>query len=72
MNELDLTIVVPVYNEEENLEALQAEIVAALDPIGIDYEVIYVDDGSKDRSADIVKQMGLVDPRGVLVSFRRN
>jgi dolichol-phosphate mannosyltransferase len=45
---LDLSIVVPIFNEEENVSALHREVVAALDTCGITYELILVDDGSTD------------------------
>ncbi len=70
--DLDLSIVIPVYNEEESLHSLHAEITAALKDTAIDYEVIYVDDGSKDRSVEIIKELHADDPRVILVSFRRN
>lgn len=47
-----LAVVVPVYNEVESLSVLIAEIAAALDPLSIDYEIIYIDDGSSDGSID--------------------
>ncbi len=74
MQELDkdLSIVVPVYNEEESLVSLHTEITQAMKDTDIDYEVIYVDDGSKDRSVEIITQLHADDPRVVLVSFRRN
>ena len=68
----DLSIVVPVYNEEESLVALHEEITAAMADTDIDYEVIYVDDGSKDRSAEIIAELHEADERVVLLSFRRN
>ncbi|MFK7804574.1 MAG: glycosyltransferase family 2 protein [Anaerolineae bacterium] len=68
----DLSIVVPVYNEEESLVALHTEITQAMINTDIDYEVIYVDDGSKDRSAEIITELHGQDDRVVLVSFRRN
>jgi GT2 family glycosyltransferase len=52
---IDLSIVVPVYNEEENLPVLWPEIREVLDPTELSYEVVFVDDGSRDRSADIVR-----------------
>ena len=51
----DLSIVIPVYNEEESLPVLWSEIREALAPTGLDYEVIFVDDGSRDRSAEVVR-----------------
>ena len=69
---LDLSIVVPVYNEEENLEALHAEINDALAESDLSYETIFVDDGSRDDSPQIVADLAERDPRVVLVRFRRN
>ena len=68
----DLTLVIPVYNEEENLRPLYDEIRAACDPAGISYEAIFIDDGSSDRSAEIVREMHAEDERVVLIEFRRN
>ena len=51
----DLSIVVPVYNEEESLPLLWTEIREALEPGGLQYEVIFVDDGSRDRSVEVAR-----------------
>jgi dolichol-phosphate mannosyltransferase len=59
---LDLSIVVPVYNEEENLPLLWPEIREVLAPTSLAYEVIFVDDGSKDRSAELVRAFRDEDP----------
>ncbi len=69
---LDLSIVVPVYNEEENLPLLWPEIRQVLDPTGWSYEVIFVDDGSRDRSAEIVRAFHEADPRARLVRLKAN
>ncbi len=69
---LDLSIVVPVYNEEENLPLLWAEIREVLDPTKLSYEVIFVDDGSRDRSAEIVRAFHERDPRARLVRLKAN
>ena len=69
---LDLSIVVPVYNEEENLPLLWPEIRQVLDPTGLSYEVIFVDDGSRDRSAEIVRAFHEADPRARLVRLKAN
>ena len=45
-----LSVVIPVYNEEQNVPLLHQEVRAALDPLRLPYEVIYVDDGSRDAS----------------------
>jgi undecaprenyl-phosphate 4-deoxy-4-formamido-L-arabinose transferase len=51
-----LSVVIPVYNEEEGLAALFARLYPALDALGLAYEVIFVDDGSRDRSAAILRE----------------
>jgi glycosyltransferase involved in cell wall biosynthesis len=67
-----LSIVLPVYNERHNLELLQKRITEALAPEEIDYEVIYVDDGSTDGSWEVLKSLAAADPCVRLVRFRRN
>jgi dolichol-phosphate mannosyltransferase len=69
---LDLSIVVPVYNEEENLPLLWPEIRGVLAPTGLRYEVIFVDDGSRDRSAEIVREFRAHDRRVRLVRLTTN
>ena len=54
MNAPTLSVVIPVYNEEAGLDALFARIYPALDTLGLPYELIFVDDGSRDRSAAIL------------------
>src|SRR5260221_9065206 len=51
-----LSVVIPVYNEEEGLPALFARLYPALDALGVSYEVIFVNDGSRDRSAAILRE----------------
>lgn len=51
-----LSVVIPVYNEEAGLAALFARLHPALDKLGVPYEVIYVNDGSKDRSAALLRE----------------
>jgi glycosyltransferase involved in cell wall biosynthesis len=64
--------VVPVYNEEENVPILLREISAAMDGLGETYEVVFVDDGSRDRSLDVMR--GLIGENPVLrvLSFESN
>lgn len=69
---LDVSVVIPVYNEEENLPILWPEIREVLDPKGLSYEVIFVDDGSRDRSAEIVREFQAADPRVRLIRFKAN
>ena len=67
-----LSIVIPVYNEEENIPILADEIRRALEPQGIVYEVIAVDDGSTDASWARLEAVRAADPRWILVALRRN
>lgn len=69
---LDLSVVVPVYNEEGSLPLLWPEIRQALEPTGLRYEVIFVDDGSTDRSAEVVRGFRERDPRVRLVRLKAN
>jgi dolichol-phosphate mannosyltransferase len=68
----DLSVVIPVYNEEENLVPLWAELREVLLGLGRSFEVIFVDDGSRDRSAEIIRGFRDADPRVRLVRFKTN
>lgn len=67
---VDLSIVVPVFNEEQNLPLLHAELLAALVPLGRRFELIFVDDRSKDRSFDVLLELARHDPHTRLIRFR--
>ncbi len=69
---LDLSLVIPVFNEEENLAPLAAEIRAALDSEDLTYEVIFIDDGSSDSSFARMQELAAADERVVAIRFRRN
>jgi glycosyltransferase involved in cell wall biosynthesis len=69
---LDLSVVVPVYNEEESVTHLVAELHAALAPTGLNYELVLVDDGSRDKSWAVLEGLADQDPALHLVRFRRN
>jgi len=68
----ELSIVVPVFNEAESLPVLWAELVAALGAIVLPAEVIFVDDGSTDGSAEVVRRIHQSDGRARLVGLARN
>lgn len=72
MKKVDLSIVIPVYNEEENLPILYEKLKSVLDKLGKSYEIIFVNDGSTDKSWEIIKQLSEKDPTVVGVNFRRN
>ena len=68
----ELSLFLPVLDEEENLRPMHAKIQAALDQLNKPAEVIYVDDGSTDRSLSILKSIAAEDPRVRVISLRRN
>jgi len=68
----DLSIVLPIYNESENIPRLYDELMPALERLGRSFEVIAVDDGSRDNSLAVLKQLAEADPHLVVVSLRRN
>ena len=70
--EIDISIVVPVYNEEENLPILIPQLVEVLGPLEKTYEMIFVDDGSKDRSRQILKEMISKYPQIRILGFKYN
>lgn len=67
-----ISVVIPVYNEEENLLELYEELNAVLEPYGKSYELLFVDDGSSDASFAILKGIHQRDPRVRAVRFRKN
>ena len=67
-----LSICVPVYNERENLPLLHERIKAAVDPLGKPWELILVNDGSRDGSSEVLDELAVRDPRVKVVHFRRN
>ncbi len=68
----ELSLFLPVLDEEENLRPMHAKIRGALDALGKSAEVIYVDDGSTDRSLDVLKEIAAGDDRVRVISLRRN
>ena len=67
-----LSLVIPCYNEQDNLRPLLAAIRAAVDPLKLPYEVIITDDCSKDKSWEILKELAAGDPRIRALRFAFN
>ena len=68
----DLSVVIPVYNEEASLSPLWTELRGVLEHLGLTFEVVFVDDGSRDRSAEIIRAFREADPRVRLVRLKAN
>ena len=71
-NKIDISVVAPVYNEEENLPVLVSRLVDVLAPLGRSYEMIFVDDASTDRSRALLKEMVAQVPQLRVIGFRKN
>lgn len=67
-----LSVVVPLYNEEESLAHLHRQIRDACDPLGIPYEILFIDDGSRDRTWELLEELHRADPVVRAIKFRRN
>jgi glycosyltransferase involved in cell wall biosynthesis len=67
-----LSVVIPVYNEQDNLLPLHAEVVAAVSRAAPEYEVIFVDDGSTDGSWKVISELSRLLPEVRGIRFRRN
>ncbi len=68
----DLSIVIPLYNEVESIPELYRQLTQALEGMGRSYEIIIVDDGSKDGSFQVLAEFHARDPRLKVIRFRRN
>jgi len=69
---MKLSVVIPVYNEEKNLEILHKKIVEVMSACGYKYEIIFADDGSTDRSYEILEELRKKDKNVKIVSFYKN
>ncbi len=69
---MDFSVAVPLFNEEESIELLYDTIVKALETTSGKYEIIFVDDGSKDKTFEIAKNLANQDKRLKVIKFRKN
>ena len=69
---IDISIVAPVHNEEENLPILISQLVDVLNPLNKSYEMIFVDDASTDRSRSLLKEMVPNYPQIRILGFKKN
>ena len=69
---MKISVVIPIYNEEENLALLYEELTGVMQSLDCSYELLFVDDGSTDMSLTILHSLQATDSRVVVVQFRRN
>lgn len=69
---VDLSIVVPAYNEQETLDAFHARLSAVLDELGMSAQIVYVNDGSRDATAGVIQRLATADGRVAHVDLSRN
>ncbi len=69
---MELSVVVPIYNERDNIVILYRQLCEALVPLGRSFELLFIDDGSLDGSADQLRALAASDRRVKVVTFRRN
>lgn len=69
---MDLSVIVPLYNEEDNLELLYRAITNALVPLELKYEILFIDDGSRDQTFIRAAAVARIDSRLRVIKFRRN
>jgi glycosyltransferase involved in cell wall biosynthesis len=72
MERIDISVVSPVFNEEDNVEELYNELVISLERTGKNFEIIFVDDGSTDSTFERLKKIRERDKRVKIIRFRRN
>jgi dolichol-phosphate mannosyltransferase len=68
----EISIVVPAYNEEESLIPLAATIAETFASIGVSYELLFVDDGSRDNTARVLRELAAQQPEVCILRFRQN
>ena len=72
MKNIDLSIVIPVYNEEESLELLYNSIINNLENTNVNFEIIFIDDGSSDKSWNVIKTISEKKTNLSSIKFRKN
>jgi glycosyltransferase involved in cell wall biosynthesis len=72
MTTVNVSIVVPLYNEEGNVGELYRELHSVLSGKDFFYEIVFINDGSTDRTAELIRELSANDPHVVVVNFRRN
>ena len=66
-----ISLIIPCFNEEESLPLFYPEVTSVLQEMNCDYELIFVNDGSRDRTLEILKELSEKDPHVIYLSFSR-
>lgn len=69
---VNVSVIVPVFNEDANVQPLYSMLKPVLERMGCSYEIIYIDDGSRDGTFDVLRGLNEQDPRCRIIRFRRN
>ena len=69
---MDLTIVIPIFDEAPNIQPLYLELKEVLQGLDQSYEIVFIDDGSRDNSLEVLKEIQSQDERSRIIQFRRN
>ena len=69
---MTISIVIPIYNEEENVQILHEKLREVLNPLKEDYEILFIDDGSTDRTLSLLEEIQAMDKKVIVLSLRRN
>jgi glycosyltransferase involved in cell wall biosynthesis len=72
VTQIEVSVVIPLYNEEESLNELSLKLLKVFQNMNVTYEVIFIDDGSTDRSFDVIKDIRYKNKRFHCIKFRRN
>jgi len=65
-------IIIPVFNEEENVQKLYDRLVSVVSQLSTDFELLFINDGSKDKTLDLVKSLSAFDPKVKYINLSRN
>jgi len=69
---MDISVVIPAYNEAPNVALLYQELIKVLDKLGRSFEIIFIDDGSTDNTLEVLRELGRQDERIRVIHFRKN
>ena len=69
---MTISIVIPLYNEEENVRELYGSLKPVMDSLGNEYEIIFIDDGSTDNTLSLLQEINAADDTVIVLSLRRN